>query len=152
MSQNESKWGEYMWEWNRMKLANPRLQWMAIFHLHGTYDNHVHSVGWSMRQGLYLRLNDFQRQIWRWEGGTIMNCLVVHVMLVSLAAIGKHRVIGLHWTTLTIHDIGDLVMTFNLWIDSHLSTNTCVHQSDCLECLARLQDVPKWIKAQPEKI
>ena len=45
MSQNESKWYGYMWEWDRMKLANPRLQWTAIPHLHGTYNDHIHSIG-----------------------------------------------------------------------------------------------------------
>ena len=43
MSQNESKWGEYAWEWNRMKPANPRLQQTVTFPLHGMYNNHVHS-------------------------------------------------------------------------------------------------------------
>ena len=38
------EWGEYAWEWNWMKPANPRLQRMAIFRLHGMYDNHVHNT------------------------------------------------------------------------------------------------------------
>ena len=33
-----------MWEWDQMKLTNPRLQWTAILCSQGVYDVHVHSV------------------------------------------------------------------------------------------------------------
>ena len=35
----KEKWYGYTWEWDQMKLANPRLQWMAIPHLQGMYDD-----------------------------------------------------------------------------------------------------------------
>ena len=44
MSQNESKWYGYMWDWNRMKLTNPRLQWAAILRLEGAYNIHIHTA------------------------------------------------------------------------------------------------------------
>ena len=41
MSQNESKWCGYSWEWDWMKPMNHRPQWMAILHSQGAYDVHV---------------------------------------------------------------------------------------------------------------
>ena len=43
MSQNESKWYGYAWEWDQMKPTNPRLQWTAILCLQGAYDIHIHN-------------------------------------------------------------------------------------------------------------
>ena len=48
----ESKWGEYMWDWNWMKLTNPRFQWMAILHLQQAYDVHIHSASRDVKPGV----------------------------------------------------------------------------------------------------
>ena len=74
----ESKWHGYSWEWDRMKLMNPRLQWTAILHLQGEYNVHVHTKENQIKVRTHRVLHFLHREMDVWPIiGMVVYCHVL---------------------------------------------------------------------------